>query len=281
MKRRKPKKNPTVKIFELRQKYKHHGFDGEEIICNTLGLDRAHLLISGGEEIPQDKLELTENRLTQLSEGEPLQYILNSAFFYTREFYVDSRVLIPRFDTETLIGYALKELKPGGTFADICTGSGCIGLTLLCECENTKGTLLDISKDALDVTKINGERLGIADRFDALCFDVMSDECWEKLGKFDLIVSNPPYIPTEDIKTLSRQVLKEPRIAFDGGFDGMDFYRKITEKSQGHFSCGVNIIFEIGYDEGEKMKDLAKSLGLNCEIKCDISGNPRVALLKE
>jgi release factor glutamine methyltransferase len=270
-----------VKIFELRQKYKHFGFDGEEIICHTLGIDKAHLLLSGNDEISPENLEKTEKRLTQLSEGEPLQYILNSAFFYTREFFVDSRVLIPRFDTECVVEYAVKELKGGGVFADICTGSGCIGLTLLCECENTKGVLLDISKDALDVAKINGERLGVCERFKALEFDVMSDACWDTLGKFDLIVSNPPYIPTEDIKALSKQVLKEPRIALDGGFDGMDFYRKIIERSRDHFTRGVNIIFEIGYDEGEKMKTLADTLGLNCKIKCDINGLDRVALLKE
>ena len=270
-----------MKIFELRQKYKCHGFDSDEIICHTLGIDRGRLLISGDDEISPEHLENAENRLTRLREGEPLQYILNSAFFYGREFYVDSRVLIPRFDTECAVEYAVKEMKNGGTFADICTGSGCIGLTLLCECENTKGTLLDISEGALEVTGINGERLGVTDRFDAVHFDVMSDECWEKLGKFDLIVSNPPYIPTEDIKTLSAEVLREPRIALDGGADGMDFYRKITEKSRNHFNRGVNIIFEIGYDEGEKMKELANSLGLNCEIKCDINGLDRVALLKE
>ena len=270
-----------MKIFDLRQKYKHFGFDGDEIICRTLGVDRAHLLLSGGDEISDDKLEMTENRLTRLSEGEPLQYILNSAFFYGREFFVDFRVLIPRFDTECVVECAVKELENGGVFADICTGSGCIGLTLLCECENTRGTLLDISRDALDVAKINGERLVVSERVKALEFDVMSDECWDALGKFDLIVSNPPYIPTDDIKTLSVQVLNEPKIALDGGADGMDFYRKITEKSRCHFTHGVNIIFEIGYDEGEKMKELANSLGLHCEIKCDLNGNPRVALLKE
>ncbi len=270
-----------MKIFELRQKYKHIGFDAEEIVCNTLCIDRAHLLISGDDEVPADKLKEIENRLTRLREGEPLQYILGSAFFYGREFFVDSRVLIPRYDTECVTEYAVKEMKNGGVFADICCGSGCIGLTVLAECENTKGTLLDISEDALNVTRINGERLGILERFEVLRFDVMSDECWENLGKFDLIISNPPYIPTEDIKTLSPQVLKEPRIALDGGVDGMDFYRKITEKSRNHFTRGVNIIFEIGYDEGQKMKDLAKSLGLCCEIKCDMNGLDRVALLKE
>ncbi len=270
-----------MKIFELRQKYKHIGFDAEEVICNTLGIDRAHLLLSGNDEVQNDKLKEIENRLTRLSEGEPLQYILGSSFFYGREFFVDQRVLIPRYDTECVLEYAVNELKEGTTFADICTGSGCIGLTLLSECKNTHGTLLDISNDALDVVRINGERLGLTDRFTSKQFDVMSDECWENLGKFDLIVSNPPYIPTEDIKTLSPQVLKEPRIALDGGADGMDFYRKITEKSRNHFTHGVNIIFEIGYDEGEKMKDLANSLGLYCEIKCDMNGLARVALLKE
>lgn len=274
-------KQTVPKIIELRRQNRALGFDGEEIICRTLGIDRAKLLISGDVQICGEQLTAVEKRLTRLREGEPLQYILNSAYFYSREFFVDDRVLIPRFDTECVVEYALNELKSGGAFADICCGSGCIGLTVLSECESAHGTLLDISDGALEVTKINGDRLGLNGRFELQRFDVMSEECWEKLGKFDVIVSNPPYIPTKDIDTLSPQVLKEPRIALDGGDDGMDFYKKIITSSRSHFTRGVNIIFEIGYDEGEKMRRLADTLGVRCEIKCDLNGCDRVALLKE
>lgn len=254
--------------------------DCDEIICHALGIDRARLLMQGDTLLEGMALEEILKRLTRLRDGEPLQYILNRCDFYGREFFVDNRVLIPRFDTEILVENAL--LQQGvSRVADICCGSGCIGLSLLCERQNVHATLLDISCGALDVCRINAERLGVLDRCDIHYFDVMSDECWGALGVFDLIVSNPPYIPTEDIKSLSVQVKKEPYIALDGGIDGMDFYKKIIESSKGHFTNGVNIIFEIGYDEGAKMKALASSCGLNCKIKRDLNGCDRVALLNE
>lgn len=267
-----------LKISELRSRNKDIAFEADEIICKTLGIDRAKLLLCKDTELTEDALCEIEEMLTRLRDGEPLQYILGSCWFYGREFFVDGRVLIPRFDTECVVEYALKNIK-GGSVADICSGSGCIALTLLCEREDIRCSLFDISPDALEVSRINAQKLGVSDRASFNEFDVMSDECWDKFGTFDTLVSNPPYIPTGDIPSLSQNVLREPRIALDGGADGMDFYRKIIERSRSHFTHGVNIIFEIGYDEGEKMISLAKSEGLSCEIKKDINDRDRVALL--
>lgn len=269
-----------MKISELRRQNRDIAFEADEIICKTLGYDRSTLLLSQDNILQKETLSEIQNRLTRLREGEPLQYILNSCYFFGREFYVDGRVLIPRFDTECVVEYALQNIK-GTNVVDICSGSGCIGLTLLCERKDLSCSLFDISPDALEVSAINAKKLGVYDRVTFGEFDVMSDECWDKLGTFDTLVSNPPYIPSGDIPALSVNVLREPRIALDGGVDGMDFYRKIIESSRCHFTHGVNIIFEIGYDEGEKMTSLAKQHGLLCNIEKDISGRDRAAILKE
>ncbi len=271
---------PPLKIAEIRRNNRDIIHDCDEIICFTLGIDKARLLLCGDADLTVEQCDEILKRLTLLREGEPLQYILNRCDFYGRQFFVDNRVLIPRFDTETLVHYALKN-KMINAFADVCCGSGCIGISLLCEMPDLHGTLLDISNDALEVCRINAERLNVQNRCNIQRFDVMNDGCWQSLDKFDLLVSNPPYIPTDDINTLSPQVKREPYIALDGGKDGMDFYKKIIEGSRCHFTNGVNIIFEIGYDEGEKMQHLAKAFGLYCEIKRDINGCDRVALLNE
>lgn len=270
-----------MKIADIRAENRDIRYECDEIICHVLNTDRAGLLMRLYTELEDDRYECIMHGLTCLKSGEPLQYILKKAPFFNRDFYVEDGVLIPRYDTECLVELSLDVLKNKSTFADVCCGSGCIGITLLCENDGLFGTLLDISPKALKVSGINSERFGVEKRCSISHFDVMKKAFWDTLGKFDVILSNPPYIPSGDIPTLSKTVLREPIIALDGGEDGMDFYKKIIEYSTGHFNDKVNIIFEIGYDEGEKMRALASSFGLLCEIRRDMNGCDRVALLNE
>lgn len=270
-----------MKIADIRRENSDIRYECDEILCDILNIDRTALLLRLFDDIGQENEEIVKCRLTRLRNGEPLQYILKRAPFFGRDFFVDEGVLIPRYDTECLITASLERLEDKKTFADACCGSGCIGITLLCELHHTHGVLLDISDAALSVSRANAKKHAVSDRCDIQKLDVTDKSAWDTLGKFDVIVSNPPYIPTCDIPNLSEQVLREPHIALDGGEDGMDFYKKIIEYSAGHFTSCVNIIFEIGYDEGEKICALAKDFGLSCEIRRDINGCDRVALLNE
>lgn len=226
----------------------------------------------------------------------PLQHITKEQEFMGYPFYVDEHVLIPRQDTETLVEEAVKVIrkkqgKDGRSGSrnvfgentsdgrvqvlDMCTGSGCILLSIMKMCPQVEGKGCDISLDALAVARKNAARLDVKAKW------VQSDlftEFMENKPQFDIIVSNPPYIPTADMEGLQDEVrFHDPRIALDGGADGLYFYRMIIEGSIFHIKTGGNLLFEIGCDQGEDVKALMKGHGYeNVEIKKDLSGLDRV-----
>lgn len=203
--------------------------------------------------------------------GEPLAYIIGKKEFYGRDFYVNENVLIPRPETEMLVELAL-ECSPLRAL-DMCTGSGCIGITLSIE-GNINVTCVDISEKALLVARKNHEILGGNVEF-------IKSNMFENInGKFDLIVSNPPYIPKEEIKTLHSDVQKEPIIALDGGEDGLDFYRILFTQGKNYLNKNGNIIVEIGYNQSEDIEKLAKSNGFKIKFFKDLQGYKRDALLE-
>ena len=187
-------------------------------------------------------------------------------------FYVDEHVLIPRQDTETLAEEALKVLKPGMQVLDLCTGSGCILISLMKMCEGLYGTGSDISEEALEVARKNACRLEVNATF-------IRSSLFEHIsGRYDLIVSNPPYIRTSVIQELQEEVrLHDPFIALDGKEDGLYFYREIIKAGGGYLKPGGYLMFEIGYYQGTEVASLMEKHGYrNIMVKKDLAGLDRV-----
>lgn len=209
---------------------------------------------------------------------EPLQYILGRTWFFGHEFYVDGRVLIPRFDTEVLVDTVLGwiSLTKGEEplrMLDLCTGSGCVLLTVMRESgREIEGTGTDISGEALEVASLNAERLGVEP--DLLRGDLFGPA----KGNYDIITANPPYIPSDVIPTLSDEVKgHEPLLALDGEADGLHFYRRIAAGASAHLKDGGLLALEIGYDQAEAVSDLLRGEGFSdISVIKDLSGLDRV-----
>ncbi len=209
----------------------------------------------------------------RLENGEPLAYIIGEWYFYGETYKVSPDCLIPRPETEHIVDELIKRLPKNSIFADLCTGSGCIAISVLVHRSDLHAIAVDISSKALDIAKINAELNGVSDRITFINADIISEDPLCNL-KLNAIASNPPYIRTDVIETLSVQVKHEPVIALDGGYDGLDFYREIFRKYKANVHDNGFIICEIGYDQGEAIKRL-----FSCEILKDYSGNDRIALL--
>lgn len=213
---------------------------------------------------------------------EPFSYIMGDVGFYNECYITTPAVLVPRQDTEILVDYAVKNLRHGARFLDICTGSGCIAISVLNNTKETTALAIDISGDAIDVARKNRE-LNLGEGGESrLAFkevDALTFECDEQ---FDAILSNPPYIAEDVYKGLEAEIFFEPRIAFvGGGEDGGDFYRDLTAKYKNNLSEGGFIAYEIGYDQGDLLCSIAEREGFSSEIIKDYSGNDRVAVLRK
>ncbi len=231
-------------------------------------VSRAALLADPEAELSPD----VDNALTRRLSGEVLQYILGEWSFYSRNFKVTEGCLVPRGDTEILCEEAISIIPEGSLVADICSGSGCIGITLLLERPDLSCVSYDLYDTPLRLTRENAELLGVSDRLSVIRADVLSDlDLPENVG---FILSNPPYIPSGDISELSEDVRREPHTALDGGEDGLVFYRRLLDIVKDR---RIPALFEIGYDQGESIALLAKERDLDCEIKKDLSGLDRIA----
>lgn len=243
-----------------------------EEICGT---DRNTLLVHGDREVTEEELARYEEMLGRRSANIPLQQIIGRQSFMGLDFYVDENVLIPRQDTELLVEETLQELHDGTRILDMCTGSGCILLSLLKYSNDCEGIGVDISEDALKVAERNRVQLGLEN-----AAFVKSDLFEAVEGKFDILVSNPPYICSDVIDTLMPEVREhEPRLALDGSADGLCFYRRILADCKVYLKPGGMLFFEIGYDQGEAVKRLMEESGfLEVEVKKDYGGLDRVVL---
>lgn len=236
----------------------------------------------GNPEAGIDEREALKYRdvIRQRAERIPLQHITGEQEFMGFSFQVDEHVLIPRQDTETLVEEALGVLKPKMKILDLCTGSGCILLSLLKLGEKRgiaglKGTGADISREALKVAEENGRRLEIPE--DRVAW--VRGDLFENLeGPFDLLVSNPPYIPSGELSGLQEEVrLHDPALALDGHEDGLHFYRRIAAEAGKYLRDGAYLMLEIGWDQGEAVSTLLEAAGYReVEVKKDLSGNDRV-----
>lgn len=213
---------------------------------------------------------------------EPFNYIYGDAGFYNEVYITTPAVLVPRQDTELLVDYAVKSLPRGARFLDICTGSGCVAISVLSNTTDTTALAIDISADAIEVAKRN-RTLNLGEknegRLTLAVADALEFECDEK---FDAILSNPPYISERVYNELAPEIFYEPRIAFvGGGEDGGDFYRALTARYKRSLKDEGFIAYEIGYDQAELLREIAGAEGFTCEIIKDYSGNDRVAVLKK
>ena len=223
-----------------------------------------------------DKAELI-SALERRAKREPLQYIIGSVGFYREEYIVTPDCLIPRSDTEILVDYAVKNLPSGAGFADLCTGSGCIAISVLKNTDRTTALAVDISEGALYVARKNAELNGVSDRIAFRQADLLKERID---GSFFAVLSNPPYVTDGAYLRLEDEIYHEPRAAFVGGEDGGDFYRTLTPIYKDMIAEGGFIAYEIGYDQAELLLKIAEDCSMSCEILKDFSGNDRVAVLR-
>ena len=253
-------------------------YEAKEIIGAVLGLREAEIAMIPflGREMSEEACVKAEALAERRNTREPLEYILGKAWFYGICFDVTDGCLIPQADTEIVCEKLISRLKSGARFADICTGSGCIALAALANTKKTVAIGYDISERALSVAKGNAEKLGLTARFFAQKADVFAPDFLEQEEPFDVIVSNPPYIETAVIETLSPEVRREPHIALDGGADGLDFYRRLLDVCPKHIKKGGALLMEIGYDQREALTTLCRAHGFSFEFYRDFGGNDRV-----
>lgn len=218
-----------------------------------------------------------EKAVELVRSGEPLAYVLGEWYFYGLTFKLNKACLIPRPDTEHVVEAAINTVKKGGRFIDLCTGSGCIAISVLKNRPDLTAYALEISAKALEMAKKNAEANGVSDRLTFIEANVFDFDP-ASLPGLNAVISNPPYIRSEVVPTL--EVSKsEPITALDGGSDGLDFYRHIMSAYKGVSENGGCFIFEIGYDQGSDLTTLSRSYGMSCEIRKDYGGNDRVAIL--
>ncbi|MDO5336721.1 MAG: peptide chain release factor N(5)-glutamine methyltransferase [Eubacteriales bacterium] len=243
----------------------------------VFGISRAWYYVHSRERANEAKIPEYEALVQRRREHIPLQHLTNQAYFMGREFYVDKRVLIPRQDTEILVEEAGKHLRSGMRILDMCTGSGCILYSLLLMQPESKGTGVDLSADALEVARLNQERLGISPDRAVL---INSDLFQELTGSFDMIVSNPPYIPKGDIEDLAQEVREhDPLMALDGGEDGLGFYRQIAQAAPKYLEPSGWIFLEIGWNQGQAVEQLLSEAGFQAVcVKKDYAGLDRVVM---
>lgn len=244
-----------------------------------LNVDDSYLVINGEENVPKEIEDRFKINIEILNFGKPIQYITNNQEFMKLNFYIDEDVLIPQPDTEILVEEILNvcgNKNLNYNILDLCTGSGAIGVSLAKYIGKSTVTMLDISNKALKIAEKNAKKNNMIDK----CFFVNSDMFEKIKEKFDIIVSNPPYIKTDVIGTLDEEVQNEPKIALDGGKDGLDFYRIIADEAWKYLNENGILALEIGHDQKEEVVNLLKQVGKYKDIysKKDLSGKDRIII---
>ncbi len=241
--------------------------------------DRQYLIIYDNKEIEKKEQWEYFVNIEKIANGVPLQHITHTQEFMKMDFFVNENVLIPRPDTEILVEEVINLAKKidNPKILDLCTGSGAIAISIAKNVPSAEVLAIDISEKALEVAKKNSHKLQAKVKFE-------KSNLFSNIGKmkFDIIVSNPPYIKKTDIKLLSNEVQKEPEIALDGGYDGLDFYRKISNQAIDYLKFGSYLCFEIGYDQKEDVTEIIKNTKHfnNTYCKKDLFGNDRVIVTK-
>lgn len=242
---------------------------------------RQYLIVYDNQEVDKKAQWEYFVNIEKLTKGMPLQHITHTQEFMKMDFYVDENVLIPRSDTEILVEEVINISKKinAKKILDLCTGSGAIAISLAKYIENSEITAVDISKKALEIARTNAKNNDVENQITFVESDLFKNL---KEDKYDVIVSNPPYIKREVIKKLNKDVQKEPIIALDGGYDGLDFYRKIINESEKYLKFNGYLCFEIGYDQKEDVIGIIKNKEryINTYSKKDLYGNDRIIITK-
>lgn len=258
-------------------------FSAQEIVLHVGEIPRERWIIEKDREAKESEVKKLNTLVIRRINGEPLQYLIGEWDFYGRPFSVGEGVLIPRADTEIMID-AVKECFPTEkplVFADLCSGSGAIGLTLSLEFPQSEGWLVEKSPEAFNFLKINKERNSIDEkRTHELLLDVLDAQKISEyfaLSSLDLIVSNPPYLTDQDMDRLQEEVKYEPSMALYGGQDGLLFYRGISEIWGKFLRDGGSLYFEVGIHQADPVKAILKAKGFE-EIRtyADLQGIPRI-----
>ena len=259
-------KNNYIKTAEL---------DTEILLAKVLGSNREYIILNNQKDLDDDDLNQFKKLIKERANRKPIAYLSNKKFFWDNEFYVDKNTLIPRPDTEIVVEEILRLTKHKNkiNILDIGVGSGCILLTILKARKNFYGTGIDISKKSVDISKINAENLKLEHRVKFYKSDI---DKFAK-GKYDLIVSNPPYIKSCDLKYLESDVINfEPKLALDGGLDGLSIISKVINKSSELIKKNGKFILEIGFNQKNKVIKLLNKKGfyINSTLK-DLAKNDR------
>ena len=255
--------------------------DSEILISKVIGHERDYILLNQNDYLNKDHLNHFKSLINQRSKGKPIAYLIGKKDFWNYEFKINNYVLVPRPDTELIIEEVLKLTKNKNCIKllDIGVGSGCILLSILSEKKDFYGVGIDISKKCLDLSKINALNLGVQNRVKFFKTDVDNFN----YGKYDLIVSNPPYIRKFDLKYLDKEVMNfEPKLSLDGGLDGLSVIRKVVKKASELLRTNGILILEIGFDQKDRVKKILKNRGfyINKVLK-DYANNYRCIISKK
>jgi len=251
--------NEGISILK-KNKISNPQLDSEILLSNSIKKDKKHIILNPKEILNPEQTEIFKNLIERRKKGEPVAYLINKKDFWKDEFFVNKDVLIPRPDTELIIEQVLKIYSKNLQLQvlDIGTGSGCILLSILKERPNFYGTGIDISKKSIKVSKLNAKQLNLTNR--VKFFDSSIDNF--KIGKYDLIVSNPPYIELFNLKYLEKDVINfEPKLALSGGFDGFSKIRKVINKAKILIKKNGKFILEIGFNQKNKVKKILNEEG--------------------
>ena len=249
--------------------------DSEILLSKSINKDKKHIILNPKEVLNFKKLKKFDDLIKRRAKGEPIAYLTNKKEFWNDEFFVNNDVLIPRSDTEIIIEQVLKiySKKSKAQILDIGTGSGCIILSIIKERPNFYGTGIDISKKSINVSKFNTKQLNLTNR--VKFFHSSIDNFI--IGKYDLIVSNPPYIKFSNLKYLDKDIVNfEPKLALNGGCDGFSNIRKVINKASILIKRKGKLILEIGFNQREKVKSLLENKGYYIDrVIKDYAGNDR------
>lgn len=247
------------------------------LLSSVLGVSEATLRLHPDTDFSDEKyLEALKRRASH----EPLQYVLGEWDFFGQHYLVSPDCLIPRSDTEILVESAIKLLPKSGLFFDLCTGSGCIAISLLAERPDAVGVGIDLFESTLNLAVENAKINRVENRFFTEKADVLSADFAITGQKPVMILCNPPYIPTKVIETLTEEVKREPIAALDGGEDGLTFYKKLIPSLKDLLAPGGTALFEIGYDQAFSVSKIAASCEFRSEIYKDLCGNDRMIFIQ-
>ena len=263
------------KMILSEKKIKTAELDSEILMSKAINKERKFIILNFNNEITKEHLNIFNDLVNQRSKGKPIAYLLKKKEFWKNEFVVDRNVLIPRPDTEILVEQALELTKNKNklNLLDVGVGSGCILLSILNEKKNFYGTGIDICGKSLSICRVNSHKLGLKKRVKLFKSNIDNFQ----YGKYDLIISNPPYIKKYDLKCLEKDVIDfEPKQALDGGIEGLSEIRKVISKSSELIKKNGFLILEIGFDQKNRVKQILQNKGFYIKkIVKDLSGHDR------